>query len=57
MSVGGRHHPGKSSRGVDGGAGQRKNFCLQLGHKEIHIEKVITGQSLEECEGVSHMEI
>lgn len=47
MSGGGRHHSGRSSRRVDGGAGQRKSFCLQLGHEKSHIEKVITEQSLK----------
>lgn len=53
MLGGGRCHSGRSNRGVDGGAGQRKSFHLQLGHDKSHIEKVILEKNLEDCEGVS----
>lgn len=54
VSGGDRYHSGRSNRGVDGGAGQRKSFHLQLGHEKSHIEnQVIIEPNLEDCEGVS----
>ena len=48
VADGGRHHPGRSSKEVDGGAGQRRGFRLQFGHEKSHVAKVIVEQSLEE---------
>lgn len=40
-----------------GGELGRVNFSLQLGHQKSVTEKAVVEQSLEECEGMSHVGI